>query len=93
MPIPNSLQHKIDLFKAAGRVFRDDQELFSKPSWIAVMLVQHIEPEVFEPILSGIPISDIQRSLNSMNNAMKQAVSRMPSHGDFILKYANGVNS
>lgn len=57
------------------------------------MLGQHIEPEVFEPILSGIPISNIQRSLYSMNNAMKQAVSRMPYHGEFILKYTNGVNS
>ncbi|WP_293751464.1 tryptophan halogenase family protein [uncultured Paraglaciecola sp.] len=92
MPIPDSLQHKVDLFKAAGRVFRDDQELFSKPSWIAVMLGQNIEPEVCEPILSGIPIGDIQRSLDSMNGAMVQAVSRLPSHAEFIHKYANGVN-
>jgi len=93
MPIPDSLQHKIALFKAAGRVFRDDQELFSKPSWIAVMLGQNIEPEICEPILSGIPISDIQRSLDSMNSAMTQVVSRLPSHAEFIHKYANGVNS
>lgn len=93
MPIPDSLQRKIDLFKAAGRVFRDDQELFSKPSWIAVMLGQNIEPEVYEPILSGIPISDIQRSLDSMNNAMIQTVNRLPSHAEFIHKYANGVNT
>lgn len=93
MPIPDSLQHKIALFKAGGRVFRDDQELFSKPSWIAVMLGQHIEPEVCEPILCGIPISDIQRSLDSMNSAMTQAVNRLPSHSEFIHKYTNRVNS
>jgi tryptophan halogenase len=93
MPIPDSLQHKIDLFKAGGRVFRDDQELFSKPSWIAVLLGQNIEPEVCEPILTGIPIGDIQRSLDSMNGAMMKAVSRLPSHAEFIHKYANGVNS
>jgi tryptophan halogenase len=74
-------------------VFRDDQELFSKPSWIAVMLGQNIEPKVFEPILSGIPIGDIQRSLDSMNNAMMQAVSRLPSHSEFIHKYTAGVKS
>jgi tryptophan halogenase len=93
MSIPDSLQHKIDLFKAGGRVFRDDQELFSKASWIAVMLGQHIEPEVYEPILAGIPISEIQRSLDSMNSAMSQAVSRLPSHGEFIQKYVNGVRA
>ncbi|MCF2946737.1 tryptophan 7-halogenase [Paraglaciecola aquimarina] len=93
MSIPHSLQHKIDLFRAGGRVFRDDQELFSKPSWIAVMLGQHIVPEVYDPILSDIPKSDIQRSLDSMNIAMKQAVSRLPSHAEFINKYANGVRT
>jgi tryptophan halogenase len=92
MPIPDSLQHKIDLFKAGGRVFRDDQELFSKPSWIAVLLGQNINPEVSEPILTGIPIGDIQLSLDSMNSAMMQAVGRLPSHAEFIQKYANGVN-
>mgnify|MGYP003643011437 CR=1 FL=1 len=93
MSIPDSLQHKIDLFKAGGRVFRDDQELFSKASWIAVMLGQHIEPEVYEPILSGIPINEIQLSLDSMNRAMTLAVSRLLPHGEFIQKYVNGVNS
>jgi tryptophan halogenase len=93
MPIPESLQHKIDLFRAGGRVFRDDQELFAKPNWIAVMLGQNIQPEVCEPILSGIPINEIQHSLDSMSRGMMQAVSRLPSHAEFIQKYANGVNS
>lgn len=93
MPIPESLQRKIDLFKAGGRVFCDDQDLFSKPNWVAVMLGQNILPEVYEPILSGIPINEIQHSLDSMNRGMMQAVSRLPSHAEFIQKYANGVNS
>ena len=91
MSVPDSLQHKIALFKAGGRVFRDDQELFSRASWIAVMLGQHIEPEVYEPILVGIPASDIKRSLDSISSAMTQAVSRLPSHAEFIRNYANGV--
>lgn len=91
MAIPDSLQHKIDLFKAGGRVFRDDQELFSKTNWIAVMLGQNIQPDVCEPILSDIPKDEIQRSLDSMHNAMIQTVSRLPSHAEFIRKYANGV--
>ena len=93
MSIPDSLQHKMALFKAGGRVFRDDQELFSRASWIAVMLGQHCEPEVYEPILVGIPASDIKRSLDSISSAMTQAVSRLPSHAEFIRNYTNGVKS
>ncbi|MGJ8680030.1 tryptophan halogenase family protein [Paraglaciecola sp.] len=93
MSIPDSLKHKIELFEAGGRVFRDDQELFAKSNWIAVMLGQNIEPQVYEPILLGIPINEIKHSLDSMNHAMGQAVSRMPTHAQFIQKYANGVRS
>lgn len=93
MPTPESLQRKIELFRAGGRVFRDEQELFAKPNWVAVMLGQNIKPTVYEPILDGIPIDEIQHSLNSMKNAMLQAVNRLPNHAEFIKKYANGVTS
>lgn len=88
MSIPDSLTHKMELFKAGGRVFRDENELFSIPSWIAVMIGQNILPQVYEPILADIPSSQIQHSLDSMRNAMQQAVSRLPMHAEFIAKYA-----
>jgi tryptophan halogenase len=87
MPIPDSLQHKINLFKAGGRVFRDEGELFAKPSWVAVMLGQNIFPDVAEPILSNVPVGDIHNSLNSMSAAMNQAVNSLPGHADFIRHY------
>lgn len=88
MSIPDSLQHKIDLFQQAGRVFRDEDELFTKPSWVAVMMGQNIIPDVSDPILCGVSESDIQQSLSSMHSAMKNAVNQMPSHAQFIAKYA-----
>jgi len=87
MSIPDSLQHKIDLFKAAGRVFRDDGELFTRPSWIAVLIGQNVFPDTNEPILSDIPASDIQQSLSSMSQAMQKAAGTMPSHAEFIERY------
>jgi len=93
MSIPDSLQHKIDLFKAGGRVFRDEDELFSKPSWIAVMLGQNILPKVADPILSAIPVEQIHHSLQSMNVGMNRAVTPLPSHAAFIAQYAKGIHA
>lgn len=93
MSIPDSLQHKIDLFKAGGRVFRDEGELFSKPSWIAVMLGQNLFPDVADPILSGIPIDGIHRSLLSMSDAMNKTVNQVPNHADFIRQFAKGIHA
>ena len=87
MEIPDSLTHKMTLFQQGGRVFRDDHELFTRSSWVAVMVGQGIFPKTFDPILANIPVADIQRSLNSMKQAMEQSVARLPDHAMFIEKY------
>ena len=88
MAIPDSLQEKIDLFCAAGRVFRYEEELFSKTSWFAVFFGQNIYPNAVDPIVASLPEEDIGRSLRSMRSAMTQAVEKMPTHDAFIRQYA-----
>ncbi|MBT8099611.1 MAG: tryptophan 7-halogenase, partial [Gammaproteobacteria bacterium] len=38
MEVPDTLAHKLRLFKAGGKIFRDNNELFSQPSWVAVLI-------------------------------------------------------
>ena len=63
MDIPETLQRKIDLFSEAGRVFRYDDELFSKPSWIAVCLGQNIFPKNYDPVVASLPPEKVDHSL------------------------------
>lgn len=87
MDIPDTLQAKIDLFAEGGRIFRYDDELFSKPSWIAVFLGQNIMPKVYDPIVAGLPHKDVAHSLGSMAGAMAQAAAKMPKHEEFLSRY------
>lgn len=91
MSIPDSLQYKIDLFKEAGRVFRYQDELFSKPSWVAVMLGQNILPNNVDPIVSALPNNQVTHSLMSMQTAMKNAAMNMPTHAQFIQQYCKAT--
>lgn len=93
MSIPDSLQHKIELFQKAGRVFRYEDELFSRPSWVAVMLGQNIIPEICDPIVSTLRDEQISHSLNSMNRAMVDAAAKMPTHSAFIDQYCKAANA
>jgi tryptophan halogenase len=87
MDIPESLRHKIALFREAGRVFRYEEELFSRPSWVAVFLGQHIVPKRLDPIVATLAHADVHESLESMRLAMIQAANAMPSHEQFIARY------
>jgi tryptophan 7-halogenase len=87
MVVPDSLRHKIELFREAARVFRYEEELFSKPSWVAVFLGQHVSPKRYDPIVAHLPHADVHESLESMRIAMIHAANAMPSHEQFIQRY------
>ncbi|HTG39768.1 tryptophan halogenase family protein [Sphingomonas sp.] len=87
MKLPDTLVHKIELFRRTGRVFRYNDELFARPSWIAVMLGQHIVPQDCDPVVATLPANDIAHSLKSMRGAIAAAVERMPMHQDFIERH------
>jgi tryptophan halogenase len=89
MSIPDTLRHKIELFRTAARVFRYEEELFSKPSWVAVLLGQNIVPRQCDPIVASLPHAMVHESLESMRLAMAQAARAMPSHEEFIRRYCH----
>ena len=87
MKLPDSLVQKMDLFLEAGRIFRYEDELFSKNSWTAVFFGQGVFPKIVDPIISTLPVPEVHRSLSSMRNAMQKAVISMPTHSQFIGKF------
>lgn len=87
MEVPESLQHKIKLFRAAGRVYRYNEELFDRHSWVAVFLGQNVMPERVDPIVQSLPRTEVVRSVRSMQTAMAEAAERMPPHEEFIRRY------
>jgi len=89
MSIPDTLRHKIDLFRTAARVFRYEEELFSRPSWVAVLLGQNIVPRQCDPIVASLPHAMVHESLESMRLAMAQASTAMPTHEEFIRRYCH----
>ena len=87
MDIPDSLQRKIALFRRAGRVFRYEEELFTRPSWVAVFLGQNIVPQQCDPIVAVLPKEEVLQSVESMRVAMSKAAAAMLTQEEFIRRY------
>jgi tryptophan halogenase len=87
MDVPDTLKHKIELFREAGRIFRYEEELFTRPSWVAVFLGQHVTPHSHDPIVSTLPADEVTSSIESMHTAMADAAARMPTHEEFLARY------
>jgi len=84
MPIPETLQQKIDLFRSNGRIYRNNNELFGEVSWFQVMFGQHIRPRSYHPLADVKSEELIAKMITDVKRVMHGVVDLMPTHETFI---------
>ena len=84
MDIPDSLQRKLELWRAKGRLFRENRELFGTASWVAVLLGQGVVPDDYEPAADALDEAMISGAFDKMHLSYRHMAEHMPRHGDFV---------
>ena len=87
MEIPDTLRHRIDLFRETGRVFRVPNELFAENSWIQVMLGQGIEPQQHHPVADLMGDEELSRFLDGIRSTVERTVAQLPAHQAYVEQY------
>jgi tryptophan halogenase len=87
MEIPPSLQHRIDLFRETGRVFRAPTELFAENSWIQVLLGQGIIPQQHHPAADLMGDAELARFLDNIKSSVDRTVAQLPRHQAYVEQY------
>ncbi|HTU65936.1 MAG TPA: tryptophan halogenase family protein [Steroidobacteraceae bacterium] len=88
MSLPEPLQRRIDLFRERAHVWQPEGELFRTDSWVHVMLYQGIRPEHYHYLATAMPDKDLATFLANTRATINQAVEQMPTHQDFVDRYA-----
>jgi tryptophan halogenase len=84
MEIPDTLAGKIELWMGKGRLFRQQYDLFTEDSWIAVLLGQHKDPESYDPLVDAFSLEESRRFLASTRDVIQKTAMAMPTHQQFI---------
>lgn len=87
MAIPDSLQHRIDLFKESGRIFQKANDVFAENSWSQVMLGQGLLPEQYHPIVNMMSDDELKGFLTNIKATVDKMVDQLPTHQQFINSY------
>jgi tryptophan halogenase len=92
MTIPDSLAHKLELFRATGRIAREHEELFTETSWQQVFIGQGVLPERWHPIVDLLDDAELEQLIEGTRGVLQRAAAAMPTHEDFIARHCRAMS-
>lgn len=93
---PKSLQQNIRSFESQGRLLRNDLDLFSHDSWIAVLQGMGVQPGDYDHTVDATDDEKAVAVLRNYRTLLDQSVQHLPSHQAYIDKVCalpNAVSS
>jgi tryptophan 7-halogenase len=87
MDVPDSLKHKMELFRRRGRVVTYKDGLFLEPSWLAVYFGQRVVPQGYDPLADAVDATALERKMRQVREQIQAAAVRMPAHEEFLRSY------
>ena len=85
--VPDSLAHKMALFERRGFVPFYRSGLFSRDSWLAVLIGQGLLPGGFDPGAERIDAARLEERLAEFERRIAGNVDMMPPHATFVRQY------
>ena len=87
MEIPDSLAHRIDLFRDSARVFKIPNELFGENSWIQVMMGQGLVPKQYHQTADVMGDEELTRFMENIRNQVERTAAKLPNHQTYVEQY------
>lgn len=82
--LPESLQQRIELFRAQGAMRDGVDELFRASSWQSVFEGMGIHPNSYCSRVNNLDLAELQRDLVNARKAIAGMVDSLPAHEDFL---------
>lgn len=87
MNIPETLEHKINVFKRRGHLIKHEMESFEDSSWLSMYNGFNIVPELYDSRADRISAEDLRQGLMQMKNSVRKAAEHAPTHAEFIARH------
>jgi tryptophan halogenase len=86
MAVPDTLRHKMELYRAHGRLIRIDNELFAEAGWLQVFEGQGLHPKRQHPLAGLRSEAETEAYLAGVREVVGNCVRTMPAHAEFIAR-------
>ena len=86
MSLPDTLQHKIDVFLSSGKIPMLAEESYAEYSWVSIFLGLGVQPERYDPLAEMIDSQKLIFAVSNFRKHIKHVVQSMPSHREYVKK-------
>src|ERR1700720_1843876 len=93
MPLPDSLVHKLALFRAGASLPNYQFGLFARDSWLSVLMGQGINPQGYDRLADAFTMDTLEERLAELRNRIQTNVNAMTSHGEFIANFCGAAEA
>jgi tryptophan halogenase len=84
MAVPDSLQEKLEPWRASGRLHREGEELFTEEGWAQVLIGQNVLPADWHPLADQVEGEELAGYLKSLRDAYLRRAAAMPTHAEAV---------
>jgi tryptophan 7-halogenase len=84
MDVPDYLTHKMEMYRRTGRIVRQDEELFTDTSWLAVFEGQGLEAQSWHAVADTLSEAELEQRLGKIAGAVANSADYMPTHAEYI---------
>lgn len=84
MEVPDTLTKKMALFEQSGKVFREQDALFTEIAWQQVMIGQNLIPQDYHPIANSLSVDQVSELMANLKILIGRTVDSLPSHRDCL---------
>jgi tryptophan halogenase len=87
MGVPDSLRHRIELFRETAGIFCSNEDLFQITSWLQVLWGQGVRPTGTHPFVEAVSPRDREGYLRDLRALISRAAGQLPTHEEFIARH------
>ena len=88
---PPGLADKLAMFRSSGRVFRENNELFTETSWLSVMVGQGIEASGYHPAADLLADDETMNRLAHIRSVIQGTADTMPTQSEFLIQQGSAM--
>jgi hypothetical protein len=82
--LPDTVRHRLDLYRASGRIVQQRAEPFTDLDWFYVLEGAGIVPQDYDPLVDTVDFEQVKRLMMAISQKISADVTAAPSHDSFF---------